>query len=306
MLQKSILLLSKSHIASVGDAVLHQVVALRSLWKSLPYLVAGSASGLETKPFWVSESWQMFQAPALLLAECWAVLWFGCCTVSFRLWKPGSVEMILLQFRGMLLLTPTICQFWLCRYKARVPTWHSVSTENPPAMCVVYKQNASFQVWRKNNILRKKVPRLPGEREKTVILFLASVSKDWVIKGEENYYDRINTWLGNEIHGKGLIIPKFICTKCSHGSNTWLPGPLQRLEGTFGDHLSQHPCSEQSQIQQLRAVSSQVLKIPKNVDSAASLHSLVQCSPTFRQARSFTVFISPQLILWYRRCVCVG
>lgn len=177
MLQKSILLLSKSHIASVGDAVLHQVVALRSLWKSLPYLVAGSASGLETKPFWVSESWQMFQAPALLLAECWAVLWFGCCTVSFRLWNPGSVEMILLQFRGMLLLTPAICQFWLCRYKARVPTWHSVSTENPPAMCVVYKQNASFQVWRKNNILRKKVPRLPGEREKTVILFLASIKR---------------------------------------------------------------------------------------------------------------------------------
>lgn len=70
MWEKSVLLLSKSHRAKVGDAVLHQAVALRSLCKSVSQPFAGFTSGLETKPFRVSESWQMFQAPALLLAEC--------------------------------------------------------------------------------------------------------------------------------------------------------------------------------------------------------------------------------------------
>lgn len=121
MLERSVLL-SKSNRAKVVDAVLHQVVALRSLCKSIPHSFAGFTPGLETQPFWVSESWQRFQAPALLLAECWAVLQLSCCTVSFRLWNPGSVETVLLQLHGMLLLSPTICQFlWLRRYKACVP-----------------------------------------------------------------------------------------------------------------------------------------------------------------------------------------
>lgn len=51
MLERSVLLLSKSHRAKVGGAVVHQVVALRSLRKSIPHSFAGFTSGLETKPF---------------------------------------------------------------------------------------------------------------------------------------------------------------------------------------------------------------------------------------------------------------
>lgn len=118
MLERSVVLLSESNRARVGHAVLHQAVALRSRCMSISHSFAGFTSGLETEPFQVSESWQTVQAPALLLAECWAELWLGCCTASFRFWNSGSVERVLLQLHGMLLLSSTICQFlWLCRYK---------------------------------------------------------------------------------------------------------------------------------------------------------------------------------------------
>lgn len=103
----------------------------------------------------------------------WAV------AVSFRLWNLGSVERVLLQLHEMLLLSPTICQFrWLLRYKACVPAWHGIRTENSPVVCVVCKQNASFQVWRKySNNLRKKSRSPLGREKKIIILFLANIKR---------------------------------------------------------------------------------------------------------------------------------
>lgn len=165
ILYKSVLQLPKSHRDKVVGSVLHQVIALTSLCKNVPHPFARFISILETKHFWMSESWQTFQAPALLLAECWAVLRLGCCTVSFRLWNLGSVEMVLLQLHGMLLLSPTICQcLWLCRYKVCMPAW-LVSALKIPPYCVQTKGSVPSV----EEILYhsgEKLPKPLGEKEK--------------------------------------------------------------------------------------------------------------------------------------------
>lgn len=179
ILERSVFLLSKTHRAKVVDAVLHQAVALRSLCKSIPHPFAGFISGLETEsPFESVNPGKCFKhLPCFWLnaEQCygWAV------AVSFRLWNLGSVERVLLQLHEMLLLSPTICQFrWLLRYKACVPAWHGISTENSPVVCVVCKQNASFQVWRKySNNLRKKSRSPLGREKKIIILFLANIKR---------------------------------------------------------------------------------------------------------------------------------
>lgn len=164
ILYKSVLQLPKSHQDKVVYSVLHQVIALLSLCKSIPHPFARFISILETKHVWMSESWQTFQAPALLLAECWAVLRLGCCTVIFRLWNLGSVEMVLLQLHGMLLLSPTICQFlWLCRYKVCMPAW-LVSALKIPQYCV-QTEGPVLRV-RKYCIILRKTPQALGEKEK--------------------------------------------------------------------------------------------------------------------------------------------
>lgn len=196
ILYKSVRQLPKSQRDKVLYSVLHQMIALLSLCKSIPHSFARFISILETKHVWMSESWQTFQAPALLLAECWAVLWLGCCTVIFRLWNLVSVEMVLLQLHGMLLLSPTICQFlWLRRYKVCMPAW-LVSALKIPQYCV--QTEGSVLCVRKHCIIWRKTPQAPwGKRKKNLLLVKV---KRWNMDGENVIYGRI---IANKLYGEG-------------------------------------------------------------------------------------------------------